>query len=47
MYKWQERTSVKTCDEFGNDPMKMGCEHKAKMKVDHRIKDVIILIFIK
>ncbi len=47
MYKWQERTSVKTCDEFGNDPMKMCFEHKTKMKVDYKIKDVIIVIFIK
>jgi hypothetical protein len=38
---------VKKCDEFGNDPMKMCFEHKTKMKVDHRIKDVVIVIFIK
>jgi hypothetical protein len=38
---------VKTCDEFGNDPMKMCFEHKTKMKVDYKIKDVIIVIFIK
>jgi glycosyltransferase involved in cell wall biosynthesis len=43
MYKWQE----KTCDEFGNDPMKMCFEHKTKMKVDHKIKDVVNVIFIK
>jgi hypothetical protein len=47
MCKWQEITSVKTCDEFGNDPKKMCFEHKTKMEVDYRIKDVIIVIFIK
>jgi hypothetical protein len=36
----QERTNVKACIEFGNDPMKMCFKHKTTMKVDHKIKDL-------
>jgi hypothetical protein len=31
---------VKECDKFGNDLMKMCFEHKIRMKVDHKIKDI-------
>jgi hypothetical protein len=34
---------VKTCYDFGNDPMKMCFEHKIRLKVDCIIKDIIIL----
>jgi hypothetical protein len=34
-------------NEFSNDPMNMCFEHKTKMKVDHRIEDVVIVIYIK
>ncbi len=35
--------NVKVCYDFGNDPMKMCFEHKIRLKVDHIIKDIIIL----
>jgi hypothetical protein len=40
--KEQEEASVKTCYEFGNDPMKMCFKHKTKMKVDHKIKNITL-----
>jgi len=39
MHKVQEEANVKTCYEFGNDPMKFMCfKHKTKMKADCIIK---------
>jgi len=42
----QERTNVKACIEFGNDPMKMCFKHKTRMKVDHKIKDLKFLFLL-
>ncbi len=33
MHKGQEITNVKSFHEFGNDPIKMGFEHKIGMKI--------------
>jgi len=39
MHKGQERTNVKTCYEFGDDPMKITqFKNKTKMNVDHKIR---------
>ncbi len=35
---------MKTCNEFHNDTMKMLFKYKTRMKVDHRIKDVKMMI---
>jgi hypothetical protein len=43
MHKGQEGANVKLGYEFGNDSMKMCCEHKTRMKIDHRIKDIRIV----
>jgi hypothetical protein len=43
MHKGQEGTNMKTCYKFGNDPMKTCFLHKTIMKVNHRIKDIIIV----
>ncbi len=42
MHKGQERANVKVCYEFGNDSMKMCLEHKTRMKIEHRIKNIKI-----
>jgi hypothetical protein len=41
MHKGQERENMKAHYEFGNDPMKKCFKHKTRMKVVHRIKDII------
>ncbi len=41
--KGQEGANVKACNEFGNDPMKMCFEHKTRMKVAHKIENIIIV----
>jgi hypothetical protein len=46
MYKGQEGTNVKLCNEFGNDPRKMCSKHKIIMKVDTRIRDIIIILLL-
>jgi hypothetical protein len=38
MCKRPKELSVKACNEFGINSMKMWFEHKTIMKVDHRIK---------
>jgi hypothetical protein len=43
MHQGQERENVKACYEFGNDSIKMCFKHKARMKVDHTIKDIKIV----
>jgi hypothetical protein len=43
MHKRQEEVNVKPCYEFGNDTMKMCFKQKTRMKVDHIIKDIIIM----
>ncbi len=43
MYKRQEKTNVKAYNEFDNDPMKTCFEHKTRLKVACRIKDMIIV----
>jgi hypothetical protein len=43
MHKWKEGTNVKAHCEFSNDPMKMCFKHKTIMKVDHKIKNIIIV----
>jgi hypothetical protein len=40
MHKGQKVKNVKTHYEFGNDFMKMCFEHKTRMKVDYRIKNI-------
>jgi hypothetical protein len=47
IYKRQDGTNVKACNEFDNDPMKMCFEHKTRMKVEHRIQNIENIIFIK
>jgi hypothetical protein len=42
MHKSQEGANVKTCYEFGDDPMQMPFEHKTRMKVDHITKKIKI-----
>jgi hypothetical protein len=37
MHKGQEGANVKVGYEFGNDSMKTCCEHKTRMKANHRI----------
>ncbi len=37
MHKGQEGANVKVGYEFGNDSMKTCCEHKTRMKTNHRI----------
>ncbi len=44
VYNKEKGTNVKTCNKFGNDPMKICFEHKTRMKVDRKIK-VIKLCF--
>jgi hypothetical protein len=46
MYKGQEGTNVKLCNEFGNDPRKMCSKHKTIMKVDSRIRDITIMFLL-
>jgi hypothetical protein len=42
-----QRTNKRKCEnKFGNNPMKMCCKHKIRMKIDHRIKDIYIYIYI-
>ncbi len=36
---------LKTCNEFGTNPIKMISEHKTKMKVDCKTKNTKIVIF--
>jgi hypothetical protein len=37
MHKRQEGADVKTCYDFGNDPMRMMCfEHKTGLTVDRK-----------
>jgi hypothetical protein len=43
MHKGQEGANVKVPNEFGNDPMKICFEHKTRMKVAHKIKNIIIV----
>jgi hypothetical protein len=43
MYKRQEKTNVKAYNEFDNDPMKMWFEHKTRLKIECRIKDMTIV----
>ncbi len=43
MYIRQERTNMKTCNLFDNDPMKMCPKDKTRMKVNHKIKDIKIV----
>jgi hypothetical protein len=43
MHKVQEGANVKVGYEFGNDSMKMCCEHKTRMKTNHIIKDIRIM----
>jgi hypothetical protein len=35
---------VKACNEFGNDQMKIFFKHKTKMKVDHKMKNIKIVL---
>jgi hypothetical protein len=44
MHKGQEGTNVKAHYEFGNDPMKMCFKHKTRIRVDHKIKDIGIMV---
>jgi hypothetical protein len=37
----KQGTNVKAHYEFGNNAMKMCFKHKTRIKVDHRIKDII------
>jgi hypothetical protein len=46
MHKRQKGANVKTHYEFGSDSMKMCFEHKTRMKVDYRIKNINFFIFI-
>jgi hypothetical protein len=39
-----EGGKVKTCNEFHNDPMKMLFKYKTRMKVNHRIKNIKMVI---
>ncbi len=39
----EKKNKMKMFYEFGNDPMKMCFEYKIRMKVDHIIKNIIIL----
>jgi hypothetical protein len=41
MHKGQERENVKAHYELGNDPTNKCSKHKIRMKVVHRIKDII------
>jgi hypothetical protein len=41
MHKGQQIENMKTHYEFGNDPMKKCFNHKTRMKVVHRIKNII------
>ncbi len=34
---------MKTCNEFGNDPIKMCSNQKIKIKVDHKMKNIRIM----
>jgi hypothetical protein len=43
MHKRQQRANVKAHYEFHNDLMKMCFEHKTRMKVDHKIKNIIVV----
>ncbi len=45
MHKGQEGSNVEVGYEFGNDSMKTCCEHKTRMKTNHRIK-VIRIVFV-
>jgi len=36
---------LKTCNEFGTNPIKLIFEHKTKMKVDCKTKNTEIVIF--
>jgi len=39
----QEVENAKACSEFGNDLMKMCFEHKTRMNIDYKIKDIKIV----
>ncbi len=44
-----QRANKRKCEnKFGNNPMKMCCKHKIRMKIGHRIKDIIknLIVFL-
>jgi hypothetical protein len=43
MYKRQERANVIAYNEFDNNPMKTCFQHKTRLKVDCKIKDMTIV----
>jgi hypothetical protein len=47
IYKRQDGTNVKACNELEIDPMKMCFEHKIRMKVEHKIQNIQNIIFSK
>jgi hypothetical protein len=43
-----QRTNKRKCEnKFGNNPMKMCCKHKIRMKIDHRIKDIYSVFIVQ
>ncbi len=42
--KWKYGKMSKTCNEFGTNPIKMISEHKTKLKVDSKTKNIEIVI---
>jgi hypothetical protein len=45
MHKAQEGANVKALYDFGNDPMKNCFKQKIRMKVDHKLKILIVCFY--